>query len=198
MKLDKGILVAVAMMVGSMAAVGCKSQTPKPITDEGPLAPVVLEQPAKAEPAPAQPAPAAQPESAKVAVATTPKTIVDARFQNPTLPHLGVASKAPPPLRIESRGRAPSADAFYVPGYWRYSGAQYVWMSGGWDTRRIGYRYAAPRWERTGTRYVFVPGRWTERVHYRVGPGLVKQYTPRHYRGGHFNVSATRRFHRHF
>src|SRR6185369_6619409 len=72
------------------------------------------------------------------------------------------APVAPPAPRYEIVGVAPRADMFYTPGYWRWSGAQYTWIVGRWETRRDGCEYVSSRWERSGNRWTFVPGCWVE------------------------------------
>ena len=151
MNLKNSILVAVAMMLGSMGALGCNTVADK-ATEEVVSAPA--EQPAAAV--------AAQP-AANAPVAAAPQTYPDARFQDPSFAQIGYAPIAPPALRVEIIGVAPRADMYFVPGYWRYSGARYVWVSGRWESGRDGYDYAPPRWERVGSRWQHRPGCWIDR-----------------------------------
>jgi hypothetical protein len=73
---------------------------------------------------------------------------------------VGAATSAPPPLRVEVVGRAPSVRHVWVAGHWQWNGASWVWMGGHWVVRRAGSVWIAGHWDRKGGRYVFVPGHW--------------------------------------
>lgn len=70
------------------------------------------------------------------------------------------APHAPPAARREYYGRAPSARHFWAPGYYRWNGREHVWVGGRWELRRTGYDYMAPRWERRYGRWEYIPGHW--------------------------------------
>jgi WXXGXW repeat (2 copies) len=74
------------------------------------------------------------------------------------------APHAPPALRFEVRGRAPSERHFWAPGYWRWNGREHVWMGGRWELRRDGYEYMGPRWFHRAGRWEYLPGHWVRRV----------------------------------
>ena len=148
MKLNGKVMVAVAMILGSLAAIGCNA--PANLTD-GAVAPE--ETPATA---PVVKDSAAQP-------AQTPGVEQDAlRFFG----HFGpryYAPYAPPAVRYENPGRAPSARHFWAPGYWRWNGREHVWFGGRWEVRRDGVEYVGPRWEHRLGRFEYLPGRWVRR-----------------------------------
>jgi len=48
----------------------------------------------------------------------------------------------------------------YVDGYWDYRGSQYVWIDGYWAPERPGYTYISGYWEPRGSSYGWVHGRW--------------------------------------
>ena len=43
-----------------------------------------------------------------------------------------VVTQAPPAVRIESQTVIPGPGYVWTPGYWRWTGADYVWVSGRW------------------------------------------------------------------
>ena len=68
---------------------------------------------------------------------------------------------APPALRVETRTAQPSPRHVWVSGYWQFSGGQYVWTPGRWDTpAQAGATWQAASWSQVGGRWVFTPGRW--------------------------------------
>ena len=140
MKLNGSMLVAVAMMVGSMAATGCS----KPSQQSG--AEAIAPEQTVAD-APVKQAPSA----------ASPGVEQDERRIHYYAPH------APPVVRFEERGRAPSERHFWVPGYYRWSGSEHVWYGGRWEQRRDGYDYVNPHWENVGGQWEFIPGFWMRR-----------------------------------
>jgi hypothetical protein len=141
MKLDGKILVATAMMIGSMAAItGCNV----PGADSSAVAPEETAATAPVE------------EEAKAGEQSF------LRFSFNTGRRY-YAPYGPPAARREYYGRAPSDRHFWAPGYYRWNGRQHVWVSGRWEARRAGYAYNAPRWERSSGRWVYVPGHWVRR-----------------------------------
>jgi hypothetical protein len=137
MKLNGKILVAVAMMVGSMAAVGC-------------AAPVDAD--------------AVAPEESAATAPVEDNASTPGFEQNSVHARYGArhyyAPKAPPMARREVYGRAPSANHFWAPGYYRWNGRQHVWTAGRWEAQRVGYTYIGPQWQRRDTRWEYIPGRW--------------------------------------
>jgi hypothetical protein len=143
MKLNRSMLAAVAMILSAATALGCN--TNKKSTDEEAFV--------------------AAPPAAEAPVAETPSV--------GTEDHAKVTAKvqipAPPALRVESPGRAPSAKHRYSAGFWRYDTGRrgYVWVPGHWELRDGYAPYAppAPRYESRlyspGRDYVFVSGYWS-------------------------------------
>ncbi|APR85965.1 Lipoprotein, putative [Minicystis rosea] len=142
MKLNGKILVAVAMMMGSMAAVGCAAPT------EGDAV------------APEETA-ATAPVEESDSTAGVEQNSVRVRYGYGARHYY--APHAPPAARREVYGRAPSARHFWAPGYYRWNGRQHVWVTGRWEAQRVGYAYVGPQWERRDTRWEYIPGRWVRR-----------------------------------
>ncbi|MBI2803428.1 MAG: YXWGXW repeat-containing protein [Planctomycetes bacterium] len=95
----------------------------------------------------------------------------------------------PAPPNIAPPGEPPQADAFYIPGYWMWSGTRYAWRAGYWARVRPGHIYVSSHYRWTPSGYVFVSGYWDYAVSRRgvlyapitvniglVGPRYV--YTP--------------------
>jgi hypothetical protein len=75
-----------------------------------------------------------------------------------------VARTAPPALRYESVGVAPSPHHFWVGGYWGYRPHYgYAWNGGRWYAPRPGYRWEGARWAPRGGAWHFAPGHWHHR-----------------------------------
>jgi hypothetical protein len=143
MKLNGKVMVAVAMLAASVAAVGCTTAdasvglvAPEETPATAPVVTDVAGGSAKANPG-------------------VEKDALSFRFYAPF---------APPAARVEVIGVAPSARHFWAPGYYRWTGRQYVWIAGRWELRRPGVVYVAPHWVREYGRYVYVPGRWVRTV----------------------------------
>jgi hypothetical protein len=154
------LLVAVAMMLGAFGAVGCNQSNGQAAQPE--TAPVV-QQP---EAAPATPA--AKSDAVSVVAATTTTRL-----------------PAPPALRFEEPGRAPSSHHRWMHGYWRYDAPRttYVWAPGFWEDANVAvpygppalrfedqgrapsadYFYAPGYWRWSGREYVWVSGHWSAR-----------------------------------
>lgn len=62
-----------------------------------------------------------------------------------------IVTQAPPAVRVEAQTVAPGPGYTWTPGYWRWNGASYVWVSGSW--------LRPPR-----TTAVWVPGHWVHRA----------------------------------
>jgi hypothetical protein len=65
---------------------------------------------------------------------------------------------APPVVRVEYPGYAPSSRHFWVNGHWSYNGREYVWVGGHWDLRRDGFTYVQPHWDNVNGRWTYMPG----------------------------------------
>jgi hypothetical protein len=99
MKINGKMMMAVVMMVSSLAATGCSTAS---AADAGPVAPEET-----AATAPVQ----------NTAANGVEKDFFGIRFYAPV---------APPALRFEVRGVAPSERHFWAPGYYRYNGREHV------------------------------------------------------------------------
>jgi hypothetical protein len=146
MKLNGKILVTVAMMLGSMAAIGCNAPAD-----------------ADANAATPEETAATAPVEESSATSATPGFEQNAVRFHASAGHHYYAPHAPPAARREHYGRAPSARHFWAGGYYRWDGRQHVWQDGRWEQRREGYAYYSPRWERSERRWMYVPGRWVRR-----------------------------------
>ena len=68
---------------------------------------------------------------------------------------------APPPLVVEHVAVAPRANVVWVPGYHRWNGASYVWVSGRWaQPPRRHARWVEGRWVHERRGYYWSEGRW--------------------------------------
>jgi hypothetical protein len=151
MKLNRSMLVLVAVMVGSMSTMACKSN--EQIKDTGNNA---AEADSKAA------TPEDNPEAAAVQEASSmngvqPGVERDARY------YTYWVHRAPPALRVETRPVSPGAGHWWRPGYYGWSGNDYVWYGGRWYAPRAGYEYYHPRWHHVGGRWGYYPGHWYRR-----------------------------------
>ena len=142
MKTNGKAMVAVAMMLGVLGAVGCSRQD---ALDAGPVAPEET----------AATAPVDSTASGNAASQGVERDEFGFHFYAPL---------APPAARFEVRGRAPSDRHFWAPGYWRWNGREHVWFGGRWELRRDGYEYSAARWVNRWGRWEYLPGHWVRRV----------------------------------
>jgi len=134
MKLDGKTMVAVVMMVGSLAAAGCNAASAQ---DSGPVAP-----------------------EETVATAPIDNGSANSGVEKDERVFHYYAPHAPPAARFEVRGVAPSARHFWAPGYYRWNGREHVWMGGRWELGRDGFQFIAPHWENVFGRWEYFPGRW--------------------------------------
>lgn len=75
------------------------------------------------------------------------------------------APAAPPPPQVETAPAPPAPEMVWVPGYWQWDGARFVWIAGRWDLpRQAGATWRAPSWRVGPGGASFVPGRWEVRV----------------------------------
>lgn len=149
MKLNASILMAVAMMVGSVGAIGCKSQDK--ITDTGNN--VAAGESTTAATPEDNPEAAPVGETEGTAPAGVEKDWWGGRYY---------AYHAPPAARYEPVG-AYRAGHFWRPGYYGWSGRDYRWYGGAYYPERVGYRYVNPSWYATGPRWGYRPGYWVHR-----------------------------------
>jgi hypothetical protein len=70
---------------------------------------------------------------------------------------------APPAPRVEVVPTLPAerVDEAWQPGYWRWTGSEYVWVSGHYvSTPRRGAVWIPGRWERQPRGWVYNEGHW--------------------------------------
>jgi hypothetical protein len=140
MKLNGKMMMAVVMMVGSLAATGCNTAS---AADTGAVAP--------------EETAATAPVDNSSSTSATAGVEKDERFFHYYAPF------APPAARFELRGVAPSERHFWAPGYYRYNGREHVWVGGRWELRRDGFDFRAPHWVNRVGRFEYMPGRWVRR-----------------------------------
>lgn len=190
MKLNGKAMMAVVMVLGSMAAIGCNRAEDLPAPQE--TAPVVA--------APSQDNTATQPAAAKTDEGVTVAAKASVGASAPARPadrveypgvapsrdhrwmkghwrHEGTrgfvwtpgrwmiqfAPAAPPAPRYENPGRPISHHHVWVPGHWERTSRDWTWVGGHWAMKRHDQRFMAARWERQQGRYVYVPGHWVRR-----------------------------------
>lgn len=84
-------------------------------------------------------------------------------IQQPQAPQVVVVTQPPPPppARVEYHYGRHSRFDVWVPGYWAWTGTQYVWVAGHWSRPPHGrHIWVEPRWEHRGGNYVFIEGHW--------------------------------------
>lgn len=156
MKLNGSVLLVAAIALGSMGAVGCKSGSDKSdkITDNGNNA-----APQEAT----KPTPEDNPDTAPVLEVNESAHEAPATLEKDALVVSYWAYRAPPALRVETRGVAPGPGHFWRAGYYGWGGRDYAWHPGAWYAPRAGYAYYGPSWNRWGNRWGYRPGRWYRR-----------------------------------
>jgi hypothetical protein len=74
---------------------------------------------------------------------------------------------APPPVKVEAPPTAPVATVVWVPGFWQWDGAAWIWIAGTYQLRpTASLTWRAPAWKPRGNVHVLVPGAWI-----RIGGG---------------------------
>lgn len=72
-----------------------------------------------------------------------------------------VVTRTPPALRVETETVAPGPGYVWTRGYWRWTGRDYVWVSGTWVSRpRPAAVWVQGQWIRSGGGWVYVSGHW--------------------------------------
>ena len=149
MKLNGSVLVAVAMMFGSIGAIGCKSgenAQPENVATESPAA-----EPAKTETA------SEGATKTDESVNVQAKASIGVGNERPTHRYVPMAPPAP---RYERIGRAPSTRHFWVNGHYKWANGRYIWIGGHWDTRRGNRVFVQPHYDRVDGKWRYVPGHW--------------------------------------
>ena len=152
MKINRSMLAVVAMMLGSLSAMGCKQSAAQGAPQEAATAPAQI---SAATEAPAEsPAPAPEPvKAASIGPSGSPLSGIvsgpsGASFVRP-----------PPPLRVEVPGPAPSPDFTFVRGLWALDGHDYRWVPGRWEARRDADEGRRPARVKVGGRWTVLPWR---------------------------------------
>ena len=72
-----------------------------------------------------------------------------------------VVTRTPPAVRVETETVAPGPGYVWTRGYWRWTGRDYVWVSGTWVSRpRPAAVWVQGQWIRSGGGWVYVSGHW--------------------------------------
>ena len=72
-----------------------------------------------------------------------------------------VIVKTPPPAKTEVKPPKPSPDHEWVPGYWKWNGTEYAWVSGSWKLApKPDQVWVKAHYVRRPSGYVYVPGHW--------------------------------------
>lgn len=71
-----------------------------------------------------------------------------------------VVSGLPPAPLNEQKPPAPTPRSAWVAGYWHWTGFQYVWIPGHWDTPPEGTVWANPSYTSRGGHYFYEAGGW--------------------------------------
>lgn len=71
------------------------------------------------------------------------------------------SAQAPPPAPQEAQPPPPAPNLTWAPGYWYWTGSDWVWIEGGWvSPPRPGLVFVSPRWIFHLGSWVFVDGGW--------------------------------------
>ena len=74
-------------------------------------------------------------------------------------------SVAPPAMRVETRGPAPSPAHQWIAGSWAWRGGAHVWLGGHWVMPPSnGYHWSPGRWVNQGGQWTFFEGHWVPPV----------------------------------
>jgi hypothetical protein len=72
-----------------------------------------------------------------------------------------VVARTPPAVRVEAQTVAPGPGYAWTRGYWRWSGADYMWVPGSWVVRpRPVAVWVEGQWIRRGGGWVWIAGHW--------------------------------------
>ena len=70
----------------------------------------------------------------------------------------------PPPARVETPPPPLAPGAVWIPGYWNWSGTQFVWTGGAYQVARTDNDWHPFEWRIEGRRYVLYRGHWHPRT----------------------------------
>ena len=158
--------IALIVVLGTIAPslAGCTAR----VVAEPPRPPraevvVVAPPPPRAEVVVAAPPPPPPPR-AEVVVVAPPPPRAEVVVERPAPPVAEVVIEAPPPpppLVVEVQPPAPSPNHFWIAGYHRWDGHQYIWTKGRYEVRpHAGARWMPARWEPRAKGKVWVEGHW--------------------------------------
>ena len=72
-----------------------------------------------------------------------------------------IVTRTPPAVRVETQTVAPGTGYVWTRGYWRWSGADYMWVPGSWVVRpRPAAVWVEGQWVPRGGGWVWIPGHW--------------------------------------
>jgi WXXGXW repeat (2 copies) len=72
-----------------------------------------------------------------------------------------LVTRTPPEVRVEAETVSPGPGYVWTRGYWRWNGADYVWMPGVWVERpRPAAVWVAGHWVRRPGGWVWIAGHW--------------------------------------
>jgi WXXGXW repeat (2 copies) len=72
-----------------------------------------------------------------------------------------LVTQAPPVVRVETQPVSPGPGYIWTRGYWRWTGAQYVWVPGTWIARRTAAAvWVEGHWLRRPGGWVWIAGHW--------------------------------------
>jgi hypothetical protein len=88
----------------------------------------------------------------------------------PESPPRGVVVSGPPPAPVrEDRPPQPAHDSVWVAGYWHWTGMQYAWIPGHWDSPPPGSSWNAPKYSQRDGKYFYETGGWQQQSQTRTG-----------------------------
>ena len=101
------------------------------------------------------------------------------------------AADEPPEPYDEYVPDPPGADYVWLPGYWYWSGGEYVWVEGRYGRPPVrGHVWVRSGWVVHGGRYHYVRGYWAP-PHYRA-PHRYYRPAPRVHRAPHYRTAPRR------
>jgi hypothetical protein len=72
-----------------------------------------------------------------------------------------IVTEAPPPVRQEVVGTAPTTSHVWIQGYWMYRNGNWAWVPGHWEVRpRLNAAWVPGHWDQTSRGYAWNPGHW--------------------------------------
>jgi hypothetical protein len=96
-------------------------------------------------------------ETTREVTTTGPGTVVT----TPVVTREVLVTQAPPALRVETQTVSRGPRYVWTRGYWRWTGASYVWVPGAWVERpRTTAVWVEGTWVRRPRGWVWVSGHW--------------------------------------